>query len=87
MGVIRPAFDISIVIWVPYSLLLASIESRNKLDCTSFRFLYISFRISYSYSIFYFYFLILIYIQGMLQGMLRIIKIEAIGCLTRAYII
>lgn len=29
MGVIRPAFDISIVIWVPYSLLLASIESRN----------------------------------------------------------
>ncbi|KAH0439115.1 hypothetical protein IEQ34_023177 [Dendrobium chrysotoxum] len=30
IGVIGPAFDISIVIWVPYSLLWASLESRKR---------------------------------------------------------
>ena len=34
IGVIGPAFDISIGIWVPYSLLFgASIESRNRFYC------------------------------------------------------
>lgn len=37
IGVIGPAFDISIGVGVPYSLLFgASIESRNRFDCTSF---------------------------------------------------
>lgn len=36
IGVIGPAFDISIVIWVPYSLLWASLESRKRFDFTSF---------------------------------------------------
>jgi hypothetical protein len=61
MGVIRPAFDISIVIWVPYSLLLASIESRNLivhlLDFDIFNFIF--------FILLFIFFDIDIYIQGM----------------------
>lgn len=36
IGIIGPVFDISIIIYVLYSLLQISIESRNSFDCTYF---------------------------------------------------